>query len=377
MNEDKSILFINTHYLPDYLYGGVVESGSKLFQNLRKISDSITISVVSKCPKKVYQYLRKGQEGYCYRSLFLHRWGFSLATIFYLWRDIKNCDVVLINGLFSFHNTLALLYTILLKKKFVISLRGGFEKPHLAQKQYKKKPYVALMLPLMKQANYIHVTSDSEELTAYQLGFNKVIKISNGIDVKTFEKLPDSPECDTFVFLFLSRTDKEKGLNILITAYRQFCKIFDTADHLLMIVGPDLQNHLKNMSINYEKENITYINGVYGSEKIDLIRKADVVLLPSYRENFGNIVAEALACEKPVITTTGTPWKDIKRINCGYYVKPDPKEFLEAMIKIYSKKKEELETMGKNGREYVLKNFDWKSKANELYKYLDELANEG
>ena len=142
-----------------------------------------------------------------------------------------------------------------------------------------------------------------------------------------------------------------------------------------MIVGPDHQNYLKKMHINYENENITYINGIYGREKIKLIRNANVLLLPSYRENFGNIIAEALACKTPIITTTGTPWKDVEQLNCGYYVKSDHNEFLEAMVDIYSKSKEELEAMGEAGRKYILKNFNWKSKAKELYNYLNELSN--
>jgi glycosyltransferase involved in cell wall biosynthesis len=122
------------------------------------------------------------------------------------------------------------------------------------------------------------------------------------------------------------------------------------------------------------KNSVLSSNGVYGDNKIKLIRRADVVVLPSYSENFGNIVAEALACERPVITTTGTPWKEIENIGCGYYIQPNQEELYEAMKDVYQKSKEELEEMGKKGRKYIFENFNWESKAKEIFKYLKEIV---
>jgi len=378
----KKILFINTHYAPDYKYGGVVESGSKLFKCLRTITDSIKIVVISENPARVYQYLKKAEEGFCYKSIFFHSFGFSISSLWGLWKNIKDSDVIWLNGLFSFHNTLAFIYTILLKKEFIVSLRGGFEEWSLKSKAWKKKPYCLLVLPLMRKARYIHVTSELEKTTAIKLGFvDNIIYIPNGIDIELFSILPDKYSFKNkydgkFIFLFLSRTDKEKGLDILIDAYRKLCENVDRNEHLLVIAGPDLQDYLKKLSIDFQKENIERMDGVYGEDKIKLIRRSDVVILPSYSENFGNIVAEALACERPVITTTGTPWKEIENIGCGYYIRPNKEELYNAMKAVYQKSKEEREEMGKKGRKYIFDHFNWESKAKELFKYLKEIADE-
>ena len=78
----------------------------------------------------------------------------------------------------------------------------------------------------MKKAKYIHVTSDEEEKNIRKLGFDNTIKITNGIDIEEFDKLPDASienkYRDRFIFLFLSRTDKEKGIDLLIETYRSF-----------------------------------------------------------------------------------------------------------------------------------------------------------
>lgn len=376
--KSMKLLFISTHFIPDYHYGGVVESSSGLFKYLRKLAN-FSISCVSKNPDAVKKYIPAGNH--CYKSLFFHRFGFSLDAIFGLWRDVKKSDAVLINGIFTFPVTLAQIYSVFFKKPFIVAVRGGLQPWSIAHKKLKKHFYIKFItIPLMKRAKYIHVTSLEEEKNIKAMGINKTINVSNGIDADIFNTLPDKYSFKRkydgkFIFLFMSRMDKEKGLDILFEAYRKFCSQFVKDKHILLLVGPDNQNYLKRMSINYKKENIEYINGVYGNDKIKLIRRADVVLLPSYSENFGNIVAEALACERPVITTTGTPWKNIGMVGCGNCIKPNPEYLLEAMIKIYSKNDKELKIMGDKGREYILKNFRWDLKAQELYKYLVSLSN--
>jgi glycosyltransferase involved in cell wall biosynthesis len=104
-----------------------------------------------------------------------------------------------------------------------------------------------------------------------------------------------------------------------------------------------------------------------------VIRRSDVVLLPSYNENFGNIIAEAFACERPVITTRGTPWKEIEDIGCGYYIEPSEKELISTLNDIYNKSKKDREDMGRIGRKYIFDNFDWNIKAMEINNHIMEL----
>ena len=61
------ILFINTHFTPDYHFGGVVESGSKIYKYLNKITTDISLAVVSKTPDKVNKFLKNDER--CYKSM--------------------------------------------------------------------------------------------------------------------------------------------------------------------------------------------------------------------------------------------------------------------------------------------------------------------
>ncbi len=370
-------LFVTTHFEPDFHYGGVVESSIRLYKYLSQSAD-IKLSTVSKSPERVQRII--GEKGKCYKSIFFHGFAVSFNAVLGIFKDVREADVLLINGIFTFPVTIAQLYAVLLCKPFIVATRGGLEPWRVAHKKWKKFFYIKLItLPLMRRAQFIHVTSDMEEQAIRALGFNNVINVTNGIDLEMYNDLPDKYSYDgfrdkRFIFLFMSRTDKEKGLDILFEAYRMLSVKYPERAFLLLIVGPDHQGYLKRFNLDYEKENIIYINGVYGNDKIKLIRRADVVVLPSYSENFGNIIAESLACERPVITTTGTPWNEIEQIGCGFYIKPDRQPLFSAMEQAYLLGIDKLEQMGQLGRTYISENFSWKNKARVLFSYLEKLS---
>lgn len=336
------------------------------------------LSTVSRTPQASAPYLAPGDQ--CYRSLFFHGFAVSLEAIAGLWRDVRSCDVLLINGIFTFPVTLAALYAVILNKPFMVAVRGGLKPWAMAHKKWKKYFYIRLItLPLMRRARYVQVTSLEEEKNIRNLGFKNVINISNGIDAEEFANLPGRDKAGArfgrrLVFLFLSRTNKEKGLDILLSAYRKFCADFSAEGHVLCIVGPDHQGYLKGMGLNYAKENIERLEGVYGEDKLALLRRADVLVLPSYSENFSNVVAEALACETPVITTTGTPWTELEKVGCGLYIEPTADKLFEAMKLMYGKTQIERQEMGRRGRQYILENFNWENKAKQLFVYLEKIA---
>jgi glycosyltransferase involved in cell wall biosynthesis len=81
-------------------------------------------------------------------------------------------------------------------------------------------------------------------------------------------------------------------------------------------------------------------------------------VLPTFSENFGVVVAEALAYGVPVITTTGAPWSDLRDYQCGWWVAPTVEALARALQDATSLAPQELQAMGAKGREYV-KRYDW------------------
>ena len=98
---------------------------------------------------------------------------------------------------------------------------------------------------------------------------------------------------------------------------------------------------------------ITFLGPVHGDDKWELLKKARIFILPSYSENFGLVVVEALACGVPVITTKGTPWSDLVTEGCGWWIDVGEQSMEETLKKTLSLPIDRLTSMGKNGRSLV------------------------
>lgn len=89
-------------------------------------------------------------------------------------------------------------------------------------------------------------------------------------------------------------------------------------------------------------------------------------VLPSYTENFGNVVAEALVCGVPVITTHGTPWSELEKYDCGRWVPVDQNSIAEAINELLSMSHNRRYEMGQRGKEFILKQYTWDITARKM-----------
>ena len=103
--------------------------------------------------------------------------------------------------------------------------------------------------------------------------------------------------------------------------------------------------------------------------KWDAYDRADLFVLPTYSENFGIVVAEALWARVPVITTKGTPWSELEEYKCGKWIdlpaegsKPSTWKALdEALVSVMSMRDAERGEMGKRGRKLVEEKYTWEA----------------
>lgn len=102
---------------------------------------------------------------------------------------------------------------------------------------------------------------------------------------------------------------------------------------------------------------VEFTSHVEGETRERIFREASAFVLPTYSENFGNVVAEALIRGLPVITTTGTPWSDIVEKQCGWYIEPTLGELKRAIAEATGTDPNTLKQMGDRGRAYATSNF--------------------
>jgi len=110
---------------------------------------------------------------------------------------------------------------------------------------------------------------------------------------------------------------------------------------------------------------------VDGDAKKEFFENADVLIAPSHTENFGLVVAEALAHCVPVIASRGTPWSRVEEAGCGLWVDNDPVSLAGAMQRIHSMP---LRDMGVRGREWMQREFAWDALAERMTHVYRNLA---
>ena len=118
---------------------------------------------------------------------------------------------------------------------------------------------------------------------------------------------------------------------------------------------------------------VKFTGGVYGDSKWELFRHADVFVLPTHSENFGIVVAEALACGTPVITTKGTPWHELETNGCGWWTEIGTEALIAALRKFLALSDGDIERMGRNGRKLVEDKYSSRKMAEEMVRMYNEL----
>lgn len=262
-----------------------------------------------------------------------------------------------------------------LGKPYVISIRGMLEDWSLEQSKIKKK--IAMFLYQnkdLKEANCIHVTSQMEANSVRRLGYTQPIAlIPNGINLSQYVYRKKQEQKKV---LFLSRIHKKKGLEVLIEAWASLPDDLKNEWCLEIVGNGDLSyiDILNKQIREYNIQSNVVISGAaYDNDKFEKYYAADIFVLPSFSENFGNVIGEALACGTPVITTKGTPWEIINKKNAGRWIELSVDNLKQSLIDIMRMPADLREEMGLNGRKLMEDNFSIDSVAKlhtEVYEWL-------
>ena len=245
----------------------------------------------------------------------------------------------------------------------VIQPHGMLEPWALAHKALKKRIAMALFQRNdLRSAKLLVASSPVEFENLRQLGFRQPIAIiPNGVAppvvLGNAESVGLHPDRNRVV-LFLSRIHPVKGVVNLLKAWATLAPVGWT----LRIAGPDEGGHLAEVTQLIDKlrlhESVEYVGEADAARKAVLYQQADLFVLPTFSENFGVVVAEALAYGVPVITTKGAPWSDLPVYKCGWWVDVGVSPLVLALQEAIGLSDSERKAMGARGREYVQR-FNW------------------
>lgn len=244
---------------------------------------------------------------------------------------------------------------------FVVSPRGMLAPRALASSRWRKRAaWLLLDGRHLRGAALVHATSPEEARQVRAAGIAAPIAvIGNGVDTTVLcppeaaaGRGRTSPRAGV---LFLGRIHPIKGIDLLLDAWRLVAGARRDVPELLL-AGPGEERHVAWLRRELAARSLPgarYLGPVRGSEKLELLRGVRALVLPSRSENYGLVVAEALACGTPVVATTGTPWSALASERCGWHVEPSPTDLAQGLAELLEASDEAIEAMGLRGRAFV------------------------
>ncbi len=229
---------------------------------------------------------------------------------------LSSYDVIHIYGLYDLIAPRVARECRRIGRPYIVEPMGMFQP--IVRNIFLKRLYHALLgRPLLNGAARLIATAEQErqELLAGGIPASKIIVRRNGIDVP--ERLPPSGQfrnqwdisTDAKLILFLGRLVSKKSPDLMLEAFSHWRgRGNGHRNSILVLAGPDegdgyrqrLEAQAARMDLN---GGVLFTGPLYGDAKWAAYRDADLFVLPSQNENFGNTAAEAVACGTPVLVT--------------------------------------------------------------------------
>ena len=268
--------------------------------------------------------------------------GEALATA------IPKSDVVHLNSLYLYHDWVTGKLCRLTGVPYILRPHGTLD-PYIRQQSRLKKALAQLLFQrrVLQGAARIHYTAKDEETLAQgHVEGRPGVVIPLGLNLSDYRTLPDPvqfraafPDCgERPIILFLSRLHEKKGLDLLLPAFAAA----RAAGHdlQLVIAGPDdgmvpaVKTWIRDLGL---QQRVTLTGMLRGEAKLAAFAAASLFALPSYSENFGLAVIEALACGLPVLISDKVNiWPEIEAAGAGRIVPCEQAAVTAALTSLFS-----------------------------------------
>lgn len=289
-------------------------------------------------------------------------------------RIIAWADVLHVNGLWVWANHCAILEARRQGKPYLVSIHGMLERQALSFSRYRKRlAYWLYQRRDLMGAAALHATAELELASIRELGFGQPVVVAPpGVNLSVFTRDFNAGESERRM-LFIGRLHPIKGLEACLRAWAHVRPLAWRFE----IVGPDEVGHQRELVALATQlgigTSVEFSGSLAGEAKELAFSRADVLVLPSLTENFGIVVAEALAHGLPVITTRGTPWRVLEDRACGWHVDHGMEPLAAAIKEVVSLGPVTLSEMGARAKLLAVEKFGWSGVATlmlDVYAWL-------
>ncbi|NJM69141.1 MAG: glycosyltransferase [Scytonema sp. RU_4_4] len=327
------------------------------------------------------------QDGYkiiYFRCAPFRRYKFSLDLLRWLNRHADEFNLAHIHALFSPVSSFAATVCRTQKLPYILRPLGTLDPADLRKKKQLKQLYAAILeRSNLAGAAGLHFTSTQEAKVSERFGVStRDLVIPLGInpikkagEEEVRSKLGISK--DIPLVLFMSRIDPKKGLNLLLPALETL--LSEGFDFHFVLAGtnpqdPGYEEKIKLQIQASELRSHTTITGfVTGELKSALLQAADIFVLPSYYENFGIAVAEAMAAGTPVLISDQVHiCQEVRDSESGWVSATDVLELI-SILRIALQNPSERQRRGLCAQEYALKNYSWDAIAHQTIQAYNQI----
>lgn len=364
------ILHVVPSYWPAVRYGGPIRSVHGLAAALARLGHDVHVyttamdgptdlDVPLNTPVSV-----EGVQVWYFPVPRFRRLGVAPGLARQLRRDVAGFDVVHLHSVFLWPTWKAARAARRARVPYVVAPRGMLVRSLIRRRsRWIKRLWIDLIeRRTLAQAARLHVTSrgEADELRAQNLTRAPIVMIPNGV---TF---PDGPQFLTpgpfaalpqRYALFLSRINWKKGLDRLIQAWKSVPGL------PLVIAGNDEEGYQKHLEALARElgiaDSVLFVGPASDAHKWALYAQAQLFVLPSYSENFGIVVAEAMAMGCPVIVTPDVGASElVAQAGAGEITAGDPEQ-LAATIRRVLADPVTRDRQGQAGRAFARGQLSW------------------
>ena len=264
--------------------------------------------------------------------------------------------------------------------RLVISPRGMMSDWAWHHHQWRKQLAQRFVHPgAFAGANGWHATSEDEAAEIGRRGFSQPVCVApNGVEAPTAEEVAHAHEVWTHhcpavaarpVALFYSRFHRKKRLLELLDLWIAEAPV----DWLLLVAGIPQEYSVADLEEHVQREAGAGRIAVVDSRSLPPpYAVASLFLLPSHTENFGLVIAEAMAWGVPVLVTDTTPWAGVAAQQAGWCVPWGG--YRAALRAALDEPADQLEQRGARARDWMLHRYSWDQAARPLHEFYQRLA---
>ncbi|MFB2975437.1 hormogonium polysaccharide biosynthesis glycosyltransferase HpsP [Microseira sp. BLCC-F43] len=369
------------------VYGGPSQMVLGLSAALARAGVEVTVLTTDsngdtgQAPLDVPLYHPVEQDGYqvrYFRCSPFRRYKFSLDLLRWLYQHAKEFDLAHIHALFSPVSSFAATVARSRHLPYILRPLGTLDPADLQKKRQLKQIYAALLeKPNIAGAAAIHFTSLQEAKVSERFGVStKDLVIPLGVTPSpTLNK--GELQSKIPIVLYMSRIDPKKGLNLLLPALENL--LAEGFKFHFVLAGGNPQDQAYEAKIKAQVqgsplvEHTTITGFVTGDRKTNFLQQADLFVLPSYYENFGIAVAEAMASGTPVVISDGVYiWQDVQQAEAGWIASLTLESLMKA-LRLALSNAEERRLRGERAKEYALRHYSWDAIAQQTIGAYQEI----